>query len=436
MIKELIDSMIFKQLQQFRQIIYECLGKGKDATFELMDAVLTSPSTTSFVSLSQNPLFRRKWSSIYAALHKSKIYHSKLRKHLVKQIPVESQPILGGDSSLWLRPEAKTLKDRGFHYHSSQGIGVGQSYSTLAWIPEEEGSWLLPLRHERITSFETALTKASFQLKQVCRQLPVRPLTVFDRHYGNGSFLQQTAEIQADLLIRLASNRCVYARPKAYSGRGAPPKHGHKFKLNDPQTHPEPEEIVEVDDQKLGLVRVTRWSQLHFRNCASREMDLIRVEIIKPNGQRRKFKPLWLLWTGQTRPKLSQLWRKYLQRFSLEHWSRFAKQRLFWTLPKLSSIQACELWAELIVIMSWQLWLARSECIDTPLPWQSSQQILSPGRVAQAFATIIAVIGTMAHLPKTRGKSPGRQKGQIPPIRPRYPTVKKRVSRRRKSNSA
>ena len=182
--------MIFKQIQQFRQTIYECLEKGKDATFELMDAVLTSPSIPSFVSLSQSPIFRRKWSSIYAALHKSKINQSKLKKYLVNQITVESQPILGGDSSLWLRPEAKTLKDRGFH-HSSQGIGVGHSYSTLAWIPAEPGSWALPLRHERITSFETAISKASFQLKQVCGQMKVkvRHLGVYDRHYGNASFL-------------------------------------------------------------------------------------------------------------------------------------------------------------------------------------------------------------------------------------------------------
>ena len=142
--------MIFEQLQQFRQTIYECLGTGKDATFELMDAVLTSPSITSFVSLSQNPVFRRKWASIYGALHQSKMKRSQLRKQLVRQIEVESQPILGGDSSLWLRPEAKTLKDRGFHHNGSQGIGVGHSYSTLAWIPDEKGSWALPLRHERI----------------------------------------------------------------------------------------------------------------------------------------------------------------------------------------------------------------------------------------------------------------------------------------------
>lgn len=425
--------MIFEQLQHFRQKIYECLGTAKDSTFELMDAVLTSPSIPSFVSLSQNPIFRRQWSSIYKALHDGQIYRGKLRKYLVKQISVDSQPILAGDSSLWLRPEAKTLRDRGFHHHSSQGIGIGHSYSTLAWIPEETGSWVLPLRHERITSFETALTKASFQLKQVSRKLQVRPLAVFDRHYGNGSFLKQTAEIPTDLLIRLASNRCVYARPGAYSGRGAPRKHGDKFKLNDPQTHPEPESIVELEDPKLGLVKVSLWSQLHFRNCVRQEIDVIRVEIIKPKGQRRKFKPLWLLWTGQTRPMLSQLWRKYLQRFSLEHWYRFAKQRLFWTKPKLSAHKASECWCDLTVMMSWQLWFARLECTDNPLPWQSKQQILSPGRVAQAFPTIIAVIGTMAPSPKTRGKSPGRQKGYFPPSRSRYPTVKKRASRSKKS---
>ena len=82
-------------------------------------------------------------------------------------------------------------------------------------------------------------------------------------------------------------------------------------------------------------------------------------------------------------------------------------------------------------MMSWQLWFARLECTDTPLPWQAKQQILSPGRVAQAFPTIIAVLGTMAQPPKPRGKSPGRQKGYFPSSRPRYPTVKKRVSRQK-----
>lgn len=61
--------MIFKKLQEFRNTVYNSLGRAKDAIFELMDAVLTSGSASSFVSLSLSPLFRRQWSSLYAALH-------------------------------------------------------------------------------------------------------------------------------------------------------------------------------------------------------------------------------------------------------------------------------------------------------------------------------------------------------------------------------
>ena len=48
--------MILTQLEKFCQTVYDCLGKAKDAVFELMDAVLTSPSIPSFVSLSQSPV--------------------------------------------------------------------------------------------------------------------------------------------------------------------------------------------------------------------------------------------------------------------------------------------------------------------------------------------------------------------------------------------
>jgi len=64
--------MILTQLEEFRQAVYDCLGKAKDAVFELMDAVLTSPSIPSFVSFSQSPVFRWQWPSVYAALHDSR----------------------------------------------------------------------------------------------------------------------------------------------------------------------------------------------------------------------------------------------------------------------------------------------------------------------------------------------------------------------------
>jgi len=50
--------MIFNQLQQFRQTLYNTLGNARDAVFDLMDAVLVSGCIVSFVSLSQSPVFR------------------------------------------------------------------------------------------------------------------------------------------------------------------------------------------------------------------------------------------------------------------------------------------------------------------------------------------------------------------------------------------
>jgi len=104
--------MIFKQLQPFRQALYDSLGKARDAVFALMAAVLVSPSIASFVSLSQSPVCRRQWSSVYAALQKSRLPRAKLLKLLINQLPTKAQPLLAGATTRWQRPAAKTLNDR------------------------------------------------------------------------------------------------------------------------------------------------------------------------------------------------------------------------------------------------------------------------------------------------------------------------------------
>ncbi|NJL41464.1 MAG: hypothetical protein HC899_35750 [Leptolyngbyaceae cyanobacterium SM1_4_3] len=428
--------MIFNQLQKFRHRLYGLLGNARDAVFDLMDAVLVSGSISSFVSLSQSPVFRRQWSSTYAALQASRLQRVKIMKLLVSQIATDSQPLLAGDSSRWNRPSAKTLQDRSFWAGGSSGISVGHSYSSLAWIPEAEGSWGLPVCHERITSFETPVSKAALQLEQVTRQMSVRPLAVYDRGYGNASFVNQTVGVEADLLLRLASNRCVYGKAGKYQGRGAPAKHGHKMKLNAPQTWSLPTQTLEVEDAKLGRVRLTRWSEYHFRKSPNRPMQILRVEVLESNTSKRRFQPIWLAWLGKTMPPLECLGLKYLRRFALEHWYRFAKQRLYWTHPQFTSLAATETWSGLMPLLTWQLWWARADCEDRPLPWQSPQVALSPGRVAQAFAPILAAIGTPAPPPKLRGKSPGRASGQKLPPRPRYPTVKKRISKPKSSKQS
>jgi hypothetical protein len=98
-------------------------------------------------------------------------------------------------------------------------------------------------------------------------------------------------------------------------------------------------------------------------------------------GASRPSRPLWLVWLGDTLPPLEILWQYYLRRFAIEHWYRFLKQRLHWTLPQLQDPKASERWSALMVMASWQLWLARDCVRDAPLPWQKPLPQLTPGRV-------------------------------------------------------
>ncbi len=124
-----------------------------------------------------------------------------------KQITSNQRPLLVGDHSAWLRPDAVTLQERTYEHKPSRiavnrPIGVGFGYSTIAYIPEAQGSWALPLLHERINSSETAISKLSQQLQRVCSYSNQRAIIVVDSQYGCASFVQQTAHIDCDKLMR------------------------------------------------------------------------------------------------------------------------------------------------------------------------------------------------------------------------------------------
>jgi hypothetical protein len=83
---------------------------------------------------------------------------------------------------------------------------------------------------------------------------------------------------------------------------------------------------------------------------------------------------LWLVWVGEQFLELKDIWSQYARRFGVEHWYRFAKQRLHWTVPSLSTAQQSERWSDLMPLMTWQLWLAKDLVEECHLPWQSSEE--------------------------------------------------------------
>jgi hypothetical protein len=426
-----------QNLELFRQRTYLLLGNGRDALFDLMDAVLTTRSVASFVELSLSPVFRREWPSIYEALQDGRPSRQALMKEYVRHIPASELVVLAGDHTAWSRPYAKTLQDRTYEHQPSvlsgaKPVAVGQGYSTIAWIPEEQGSWAIPLLHERITSFDTPLGKAATQLRQVCAQIPGHVVFLGDGEYGCAPFLKQTADIPCDKLMRLRPNRVLYHAPQPYQGNGRPHRHGAKFSLQAPDTWTVAQEEITTHDPKLGRLKVRRWEALHLRQAAEHPFDLILVERLDAPDS----KPLWLIWMGQHKPVLCQIWQKYLRRFAIEHWYRFVRQRLHWTVPQLSTPKQMETWSDLMPLLTWQLWLAREVVEDSPLPWHKPMTKLTPGRIANSFASLLVRIGSPASDPKPRGKSPGWPTGKPRSRRPFCPTVKKRFTKPKETADA
>ncbi|MEO6723922.1 MAG: NF041680 family putative transposase [Blastocatellia bacterium] len=434
--KNTTQSQLSK-LAAFRQSVYGCLTRARDALFELIDAVLTSPGIASFPELSCAPCFRRQWPSVYEALQDGKLNSPDLLKLEIKHLPPCGRPLLVGDHTAWRRVQARTLKDRSFVHQPTpikgqKPISIGYRFSTLGVVPEASGSWFLPLLHERIESEATPSAKLAGQLKQVCpllaEQMPERPLGLFDSEFGSAEFLNQTAGIDCDLLFRVKPNRKLRRAPGAYQGRGRRPVHGAVFRLSDTKTWHRPDEQWECEDEKLGPVKIKRWDNLHFEDAPQRPITLLRVERPSARGSRRDPRVVWLGYCGQQKlPAQDATWRQYLSRYVIEHWYRFIKQSLNWTLPQLSTPEQSQLWSSLLLIASWQLWLARTVAQDNPRPWQKPQppEKMTPGRVQLGMNGVLAGIGTPAEAPKARGKSPGWPVGRIRTKRTRYAVIKK-----------
>ncbi|MFN6460428.1 MAG: hypothetical protein RMZ41_001090 [Nostoc sp. DedVER02] len=299
---------VFAQLREFRQAAYQSLCRAKDATFEMMDAILLTRNAYSLADLSMCPVFRRQWSSIYETTQDTRPQRNKLMGLYSQKIPKQGRIILAGDHTVWSRPDAPTLKERTYEHQT-----------------------------------------------------------------------------------------------------------------------------IELEDAKLGRVKICLWTRKHFRLSPHHTMSIILVERLQEDGSPRVNKPMWLAFVGEEMPPLSEVWKLYMRRFAVDHWYRFIKQRLHWTLPKLSTPQQCDRWSDLMPLMTWELWLARDIVNDNPLPWQKQITKLTPGRVAQAIPGILVRVSTPSIPPKPRGKSPGWKAGQPRQRRIRYPIVKKRTSSSRKA---
>jgi hypothetical protein len=435
------DTETLDPLIAFRREVYEsALGHRHDTLFELMDAVLTSPGAANLVHLSLTPAFRRGWPSGPDALADGTLDVDTVRTLLRAARPAPSdggRPLWVIDGTTWPRPEAKTSPERTYGHRVTagmpqDGIVAAWEYQWLVKAPEERGSWVLPLDVTRRAP--TAGTPTQLAVRQLRAALgppeaaaaASRPVVTLDSGYDPGQLAR--AQLPADLVVRLATNRVFFRLPGPYAGRGAPRKHGPIFRLKELSTQGEPDRSSTLTDPEYGVVRVDAWMHLHTRTAPDTPFCVVRVQVERLPHRLEPPTPLWLAWIGGDPPQdLTRLWRWYLRRFTVEHAFRFLKQSLGWTTVRPRTPEAADRWSWLLAVVLWQLWLARPLVADQRLPWERplSAERLTPGRVRRAFTGLLAQLGTPARPPQPRGKSPGRRQGERPGRRKRYEVVRR-----------
>src|SRR3954468_16929085 len=351
------QSLITAGLQRFRGELYRCLGRRRDALFELVDALLAAEAMPSLPHLSLVPTHRRGWGSVYAALAAGEVDAERLAELLVAHRGGDGAPVFAVDASTWARCDAECSPGRGFYYsptrHSAgQPIVAGWCYSWIAQLSWARDSWTAPLDVRRLSAGADLGQATAAQIRALTGRLGATgsaPLFVFDAGYDPIALTVDLADVPVAVLVRIRSDRVFYTDPAARAAGqlGRPRRHGARFCCGDPASWPTPDATLEVDDDQYGRVQVAAWRGLHPKlagrgrwvGCAQPPIvagTVIRVRVEHlPGPLGRAVKTLWLWWAGPGAPDLDLCWRAYIRRFDLEHTFRFCKQALGWTTLRI-----------------------------------------------------------------------------------------------------
>jgi len=452
-------------MKQFREELYQNFNNRADTLMELVDAISSSPHVRSVVEYSLAPCFRRSYSTIFKAIAEM-TWDERSSAHLLSPYVPEPQArpfrLLGVDVTPQPRQFAQTLADRGMVYQpntvkGNKPVTIGHQYSTVAALPEAESgvssSWVIPLLTRRVPTDEDKELVGAEQIDLLLKddRLPFNRdlcVEVGDTSYSKPAYLHANRHHrQLVTIARVRGTRTFYRQPVAgtsESGAGHPTWYGDVFSLQEESTWHTPDESLTITETslrgKVHRVKIQAWHQMLMRGkykpkrlpMHHHPFTLLWVVRYDEQGQLIYKRPLWLLVIGHRRHELSLLhiYDAYRQRFDLEHFFRFGKQKLLLTSFQTPEAVREESWWQLSHLAYAQLWLSRHLAYNLPRPWERNlpsmkTRQMSPSLVQRDFERIIRQIGTPAKPPKRRGNSPGRRKGvRLPPRLRRKVVVK------------
>lgn len=434
-------------IQQFRQTVYQIFGQRADASLDLIDALTVAGQVESPVALSETGLFRRQYSAVYDVLSAGRVEAEALGAALYAHQPSESETVAGYevyaiDATDNERPTAETAAERGLLKRNAAEVArKGYKFSWLVRLVGWRSSWVAPIDVQRVKLASTDNVTAVEQIKRLDELSERRKVVVADSLYANVVFLSIFLFVTTVVgLVRLRNNQVLYEEPapRRQGQRGAPRKHGAKFKLAAPTRDPDQCETITLLGQ---TVRIRVWQQLHLHKLALLVGMVLCVEFLRQDGTPRFRYPLWLFWTGPTDVPLADLARIYLWRFAIEHAFRFLKQHVGLNANQSTNLVSIERWMWFCAIAYLQLLLIRHQVDDVRPAWHAKPSaarppLLTPGQVQRTAHRFLLRLGTPAKVTRPAGKGTGRRKGFCPPPRTHHPVVRKTKKRPKRKPKA
>jgi hypothetical protein len=422
-----------KPISEFRNAVYQKVIYRRDAILDLIDALTISGHVSSPVAISESPVFRRKFSSVYDALLHGELSQD-LKSLLNEKQSAEWETIAGYevyalDATPNERMAAETLEDRGaLKAQQKDPVRYGHKYSWLVRLVQTGTSWAAPLDIERISTKSTDTKVAANQVEALAGRNKHPKVITADSRYRDRNFLGSFADLENTIaLVRLQNNQKLsqVPEPKPAGSRGAPRKHGPDFQLSAIERPADAVEEFLLGTQK---VRLRAWHELHFKRIANVKGMVVCVEFLKDDGAPRYKRPMWLFWTGPENVALQDICRMYLWRFAIEHLFRFLKQHLGLNTDRSPNLESAQRWMWLCGLAYWQLLLIRNEVQPNRPAWHPQRKDgkdrpLTPAQVQRSAMTLLSQSGTPASDTRSAGKGRGRQNGYRPAPRKRHPVI-------------
>ena len=452
-------------------------------SLQLVEALAHASKPTSVVELSQEAPFQRSYSTINKVLNEfgaeslvtkevneggtikivesiDPVLFSKITKPFsalfVEMLPREVNRkfrLFALDVTSVPRIHAHTLDDRSYVHQANQigiPITIGVQTSVLTYLPErseEEANWQLPLSVERVSTESTACEVASVQLQLLAElNLTDSLLTVIvtDTAYTSLKPYSENQVVIARGRMDRQGRRPAKDDQVAHRGKGRPRKYepGIIRFVEDlpPGSEGGSDEECEYTDtigKQSVDVLLNRWNDVHVEGHAEL-VDVVKAEIFSKNDSTKTlFPPLLLILSGKRRREIAALdaYQSYRRRFDIEHFFRFSKQKLLFSVYQTPDLDHQISWWWFCFMAYWLLYHVRHAAQGVTRPWHKKRGLdgpAGPGKVKRLFAIkIFPVLGSPSLPPINRVKSRGRELGTRFRKRERKKVVKKRREQRK-----